>query len=284
MKSRPHFWSIWDWLTWRRPRQQRRTFGLRHDEAEQKKIMTTTSDKVAIVTGGSRGIGKAIALRLGSDGFAVAIGYAGNQARADETVAEIQAQGGRAIAVKGNVGEPSDVTALFSAAQQAFGHIDVVVSNAGEMALAPIRDESLDIFDRMMATNVRGTFLVLAKAAEILQSGGRIVALSSSVIAKATPGYGPYIASKSAVEGLVHVLANELRGRNVTVNAVAPGPVGTELFLKGKTEEQIAMLANMAPLQRLGDPADIANAVAFLAGADGGWVNGQIVRVNGGFA
>ncbi|WP_341524356.1 SDR family oxidoreductase [Pseudomonas sp. G.S.17] len=237
-----------------------------------------------MVTGGSRGIGKAIALRLARDGFAVAIGYAGSQDRADNTVDEIKATGGRAIAVKGNVAEPGDVTALFSAAQETFGRIDAVVSNAGEMELAPIREDSLAVFDRMMDTNVRGTFLVLAKAAEMLPHGGRIVALSSSVIAKATPGYGPYIASKSAVEGLVHVLANELRGRKVTVNAVAPGPVGTELFLKGKTEEQISMLANMAPLQRLGEPNDIANAVAFLLGTDGGWVNSQVVRVNGGFA
>lgn len=246
--------------------------------------MTTTADKVAIVTGGSRGIGKAIALRLARDGFAVAIGYAGNQGRADNTVDEVKALGGRAIAVKGNVAEPGDVHALFSVAQETFGRIDAVVSNAGEMEFALIREDSLAAFDRMMDTNVRGTFLVLAKAAEMLPDGGRIVVLSSSVIAKATPGYGPYIASKSAVEGLVHVLANELRGRKVTVNAVAPGPVGTELFLKGKTEEQISMLANMAPLQRLGEPDDIANAVAFLLGMDGGWVNSQIVRVNGGFA
>lgn len=246
--------------------------------------MTTAADKVAIVTGGSRGIGKAIAMRLARDGFAVAIGYAGNQTEADNTVAAIKAQGGRAIAVKGNVAEAGDVGALFSATRETFGRIDAVVSNAGEMALAPIKVESLAAFERMMGTNVRGTFLVLAKAAEILPDGGRIVALSSSVIAKATPGYGPYIASKSAVEGLVHVLANELRGRKVTVNAVAPGPVSTELFSKGKTEEQMSMLANMAPLQRLGEPDDIANAVAFLLGTDGGWVNSQIVRVNGGFA
>lgn len=246
--------------------------------------MSIPSGRAALITGASRGIGKAIALRLAHDGFAVAIGYAGNQVQADQTVAEIRAQGGHAIAVKGDVAEPGAVAALFSAAQQAFGRIDAVVSNAGAMALAPIREDGLAAFDRIMATNARGTFLVLAKAAEVLRDGGRVVALSSSVIAKSTPGYGPYIASKSAVEGLVRVLANELRGRNVTVNAVAPGPVGTALFLDGKTAEKIATLANMAPLQRLGDPADIANAVAFLVGPDGGWVNGQIVRVNGGFA
>lgn len=246
--------------------------------------MRSSQNKVAIVTGGSRGIGKAIALRLAADGFAVAIGYAGNQEQADATVARIVQRGGHAIAVKGNIAEQADITTLFTATQDAFGRIDAVISNAGVMELVPIKEDSLAAFDRMMATNVRGTFLLLAKAAEVLQEGGRIVALSTSVIAKSLPGYGPYIASKSAVEGLVHVLANELRGRQITVNAIAPGPVGTELFLNGKSGEQIAALANMAPLQRLGEPDDIANAVAFLVGPDGGWVNSQVVRVNGGFA
>jgi 3-oxoacyl-[acyl-carrier protein] reductase len=246
--------------------------------------MNTSTNKAAIVTGGSRGIGKAIALRLARDGFAVTIGFAGNQEQADATVAEIAAAGGRAIAVQGDVAQPTAIAALFNATQDAFGRIDAVVANAGVMELVPIEEDSLAAFDRMMATNVRGTFLLLAKAAEVLPEGGRIVALSTSVIAKSLPGYGPYIASKSAVEGLVHVLANELRGRKITVNAIAPGPVGTELFLNGKSPEQIAALANMAPLQRLGEPDDIANAVSFLLGPDGGWVNSQVVRVNGGFA
>jgi 3-oxoacyl-[acyl-carrier protein] reductase len=246
--------------------------------------MNTSTNQAAIVTGGSRGIGKAIALRLARDGFAVTIGFAGNQEQADATVAEIAAAGGRAIAVRGDVAEPAAIAALFNATQDAFGRIDAVVANAGVMELVPIKEDSLAAFDRMMATNVRGTFLLLAKAAEVLPEGGRIVALSTSVIAKSLPGYGPYIASKSAVEGLVHVLANELRGRKITVNAIAPGPVGTDLFLNGKSSEQIAALANMAPLQRLGEPDDIANAVSFLLGPDGGWVNSQVVRVNGGFA
>lgn len=240
--------------------------------------------KAAIVTGASRGIGRYIALRLASDGFAVAIGYAGNQVQADAVVAEIQAKGGTAIAIRGNVADVDDVTRLFSSARDAFGRLDAVVSNAGIMSLAPIKVDNAEKLDQMLRTNVRGTFLVLAKAAEVLGDGGRIVALSTSVIARATPGYGPYIASKSAVESLVHVLANELRGRNITVNAVAPGPVATELFFNGKTEEQIMMLAKMSPMERLGQPLDIANAVSFLVGKDGGWVNSQVVRVNGGFA
>lgn len=246
--------------------------------------MNKKPTKVAVVTGASRGIGKDIALRLAADGFAVAIGYAGNRAQADETVEEIEANGGSAIAVQGDISRPEDVDRLFSATLQSFGGLDAVVSNAGVMDLAPINSANVEALDRMMTTNVRGTFLVLAKAAEMLGRGGRIVALSTSVIAKATPGYGPYIASKAAVEGLVHVLANELRGRNITVNAVAPGPVATELFMKGKTEEQVTMLSKMAPLERLGQPIDVANAVSFLLGKDGAWVNSQVVRVNGGFA
>ena len=246
--------------------------------------MSTTASKVAIVTGASRGISKDIALRLASEGFAVVIGYAGHEEQAADTVAQVQALGGRALAVQGDVSRAEDVDKLFAAARQAFGRVDAVVSNAGVMDLAPIKTASVAALDRMMSINVRGTFLVLAKAAEVLGEGGRIVALSTSVIAKATPGYGPYIASKAAVEGLVHVLANELRGRGITVNAVAPGPVATELFMKGKTGEQVAMLAAMSPLERLGQPGDIANVVSFLLGSDGGWVNSQVVRVNGGFA
>lgn len=246
--------------------------------------MNKKPTKVAIVTGASRGIGKDIALRLAADGFTVAISYVGNRVQADETVKEIEWHDGSAIAIQGDVSRPEDVDRLFSATLQSFGSLDAVVSNAGVMDLVPIKSANVEALDRMMATNVRGNFLVLAKAAEMLSGGGRIVALSTSVIAKSTPGYGPYIASKAAVEGLVHVLANELRGRNITVNAVAPGPVATELFMKGKTEEQVTMLSKMAPLERLGQPVDVANAVSFLLGKDGAWVNSQVVRVNGGFA
>lgn len=240
--------------------------------------------KVAIVTGGSRGIGQAIATRLAADGFAVVVNYAGNAAKAQETVTAIEAAGGQAIAIQGDVGNPDDVTALFADAKQAFGRIDVVVNSAGIMPMAPINEASLADFDKVIATNLRGAFLVLGKAAANLGEGGRIIALSSSVIAKSFPSYGPYIASKAGVEGLVHVLANELRGRGITVNAVAPGPVGTELLLNGKTPEQIAQLSKVAPLERLGAPQDIAGVVSFLAGPDGGWVNSQVVRANGGFA
>jgi 3-oxoacyl-[acyl-carrier protein] reductase len=246
--------------------------------------MTDKIVQTAIVTGGSRGIGQAIATRLAADGFAVVVNFTHNAAKAQETVATIEAAGGKAIAVQADVGQPDEVAALFRAAKDAFGRIDVVVNSAGVMPMATISEASLADFDKVIATNLRGAFLVLAQAAAHVEDGGRIIALSTSVIAKSFPAYGPYIASKAGVEGLVHVLANELRGRRITVNAVAPGPVGTDLFLDGKTPEQIQHIAQLAPLERLGTPEDIASAVAFLAGPDGGWINSQVLRANGGFA
>jgi 3-oxoacyl-[acyl-carrier protein] reductase len=206
--------------------------------------------KTAIVTGASRGIGRAIAKRLASDGFAVVVNYAGNAAKAEETVAAIGAAGGRAIALRADVANAADVDRLFKKALETFKSVDVVVNSAGIMPLSPIAEGDLDTFDKVIATNLRGAFLVLGQAAKHVSSRGRIIALSSSVIAKAFPNYGPYMASKAGVEGLVHVLANELRGRNVAVNAVAPGPVATELFLAGKTEAQIAQLSKLSPLER----------------------------------
>ena len=246
--------------------------------------MGETAKKVAIVTGASRGIGRAIATRLAADGHAVVVNYAGNQAAAQAAVAEIQAAGGTATAIQADVSDPAAVQQLFAGAKEAFGRIDIVVNNGGLMKTGPIAEMSLADFDQMLAVNLRGSFLVMAEAARHLSNGGRFIALSSSVIAKNLPGYGPYIASKAGVEGLVKVFAHELRGRGITVNAVAPGPVATELFYQGKSDDLVAQIVKQSPLQRIGQPGDIADVVSFLTGPTGGWINAQTVRANGGFA
>ena len=245
--------------------------------------MTHALTKSVIVTGASRGIGRAVAIRLARDGLAVTVNYAGNATKAEEVVTEIKSHGGQAMAVQANVANGAEVKHLFKETIDIFGGINVVVNCAGIMPLSPIAEGDLELFDKVISTNLRGTFVVLGQAARTVSSGGRIIVFSSSVIAMAFPTYGPYIASKAGVEGLVRVLANEIRGRNITVNAVAPGPVATELFLTGKSEAQIDQLRKLSPLERLGQPADIANVVSFLAGPDGGWINGQILRANGGF-
>ncbi len=247
-------------------------------------IMKTSPTKTAVVTGASGGIGRVVAKRLASDGFAVTVHYAGNPAKAEAVVAEINNAGGKAISVQADVTKPGDVETLFKQTLEAFGKVDVVVHSAGIMPLLPISGGDVEAFDKVITTNLRGSFLVLVQAAQHVPAGGRIIAFSSSVIAKSFPNYGPYIASKAGVEGLVRVLANELRGRNITVNAVAPGPIPTELFLKGKTQAQIEEFRKLPPLERLGQAEDVAGVVSFLASPDGGWVNAQVLRANGGFA
>jgi 3-oxoacyl-[acyl-carrier protein] reductase len=246
--------------------------------------MTNMVVKSAIVTGGAGGIGRAVAKRLARDGFCIAVNYSGNPDKAQTVVAEIESAGGIAISVKADVSVREDVERLFRETVAAFGSLEVVIHCAGIMPLLPISGGDVEGFDKVVAINLRGCFLVMGEAAKHLTAGGRIVAFSSSVIAKSFPNYGPYIATKAGVEGLVRVLANELHGRNITVNAVAPGPVATPLFLKGKSAEQISEFGKIAPLERLGQPEDIADVVSFLAGPDGGWVNAQVLRANGGFA
>src|SRR3954469_25687665 len=245
--------------------------------------MTSPSSKTALITGASGGIGKAVAKRLAKDGFDIVVHYAGNPAKAEELASEIKQAGAAAIAVKADVAIAAEVGNLFKSSLDRFGHLDVVVHLAGIMPLFPISSGDVESFDKVIATNLRGTFLVLSQAAQHLTSGGRIMAFSRSVLAKSFPNYGAYIASKAGVEGLVHVLANELRGRNITVNAVAPGQVRTELFLKGKSDALIDELRKMNPLERLGEPEDFARVVSFLAGPEGGWINSQVLQVNGGF-
>ena len=214
--------------------------------------MGETAKKVAIVTGASRGIGQAIAKRMGQDGYAVVVNYASNQAAAAGVATEIQASGGTAIAIQADVSDPAAVQQLFAATKEAFGRVDTVVNNGGLMKNGLIAEMSLADFDQMLAVNLRGSFLMMAEAARQLEDGGRFIALSSSVIAKSLPGYGPYIASKAGVEGLVKVFANELRGRGITVNAVAPGPVATELFYQGKSDALVAQIVKQSPLERIG--------------------------------
>ena len=238
--------------------------------------------RTAIVTGGSKGIGAAIARRLSRDGVAVAINYAHDGDAAATLLAEITASGGRAVTVQADVGDPAGARQLFDAAEQAFGPVDVLVNNAGSMLLSPIVDCSDDLFERQVALNLGGVFRGMREAGRRLREGGRIISFSSSVVGLYQPGYGIYAATKAAVEAMTHVLAKELGPRRITVNAVAPGPVETELFLKGKDERQVRAIAAANPFGRIGQPDDIASVVAFLAGPDAGWVNGQVLRANGG--
>ena len=243
-----------------------------------------TTRKVAIVTGASRGIGASVARQLAADGFAVAINYASNAAEAEALVAALQESGHRAVAIKADVSNVAEVRQLFEQAEQALGKVDVLVNNAGILKTVPLADTSDELFDQTFAVNTRGTFNTLREAAKRLNDGGRIVNFSSTTLALNLPGYAVYNATKAAVEAMTHVFAKELRGRNITVNAVAPGPVATELFLHGKTPEQIHQFSKMPPLERLGQPDDIAHVVSFLAGPQAGWVNGQVLRANGGLA
>lgn len=244
--------------------------------------MHDKTDRVALVTGASRGIGAAIAERLATDGFSVIVNYAGRVADADGLVAKIEAKGGRAIAVQADISDPDAVTRMFDAAEAGFGGIDVLVNNAGMMKLAHLADSDDALFDSQIAINLKGVFNTLREASKRLRDGARIINLSSSVVGLAPATYGVYAATKAGVEAMTHVLTKELRGRNITVNAIAPGPTATDLFLDGKPQAVIDNLAKAAPLERLGKPEDIAAAVAFLAGPDGAWINGQILRANGG--
>lgn len=237
--------------------------------------------RVALVTGGSGGIGKAACERLAHAGMAVAVHYAGNNSKADAIVSGITSSGGRAIAVGGDVAEESDMVAAFEEVEAQFGGVDVVVNTAGIMLLGPLASFSLDDLDRMHRVNIRGTFVVSQQAVRRVRPGGAIINFSTSVSKLQFPGYSAYAASKGAVNAMTLILAREMRGKDVTVNAIAPGPTATDLFLDGKTDAEVDALRKVSPLERLGTPADIAEAVAFLAGP-GRWVNGQIIYVNGG--
>ena len=244
--------------------------------------MTTKSTKSAIVTGASRGIGSAIAERLAYDGFSAVVNYSGSEGEASALAKKINANGGRAITVQADVSKPGDVVRLFDATEKEFGGVDVLVNNAGIMALSSLATTDDATFDRVIAVNLKGTFNGLREAAKRLRPGGRIINFSTSVVGTKLETYGIYAATKSAIETLTAILSKELRGKSITVNAIAPGPTATDLFLRGKSQELIDRFAKMNPLERLGTPQDIAAVVAFLAGPDGAWVNGQVLRANGG--
>jgi 3-oxoacyl-[acyl-carrier protein] reductase len=239
--------------------------------------------KIALVTGSSRGIGRAIAERLCREGASVAINYISNANSAEEIAAEMKAAGGDAITLPADVSKLEDIQRLFDQAIDHFGRLDILVNNAGIRISKNVADIDEAEYDRLFAINVKGTFFASQLAARRLSDGGRIINISSAVTRMMLPGYSIYAASKGAVDQITRVLAKELGSRHITVNAVAPGPVDTELFRDGKSDEQIQQMAQMAALGRIGEVQDIADAVAFLAGDDARWITGQIIHVNGGF-
>jgi 3-oxoacyl-[acyl-carrier protein] reductase len=242
----------------------------------------SNQSRTAIVTGASRGIGAAIAQRLAADGLRIVVNYSSSPAEADAVVAAIVEAGGEARAIRANVADAAEMTALFDQAEAAFGPVDVLVNNAGILTVAPLAQVSDEEFERIFSINLKGSFNGMREAARRLRDGGRIINFSTSIVGHYLPGYGPYAATKAAVEALTAVLAKELGGRGITVNAVAPGPVGTEMLINSRPAEMLQRLAAESPLNRLGEPDDIARVVAFLASPESEWVNGQTIRANGG--
>jgi 3-oxoacyl-[acyl-carrier protein] reductase len=238
--------------------------------------------KVALVTGASRGIGRAIALRLGREAVSVVVNYSGNAQAAGETLAAVEGAGGKAVAIRADVGQVAEVARLFDESIAHFGRLDILVNNAGSLINRPIADVTEEEYDRLFSVNVKGVFFACQQAARRMADGGRIVNFSSSTTALMLPTYGAYVATKGAVEQMSRVLAKELGPRGITVNVVSPGPTDTELFGQGKTEQDKQRFAQMAALGRLGRPEDIADVVAWLAGDEARWVTGQNIRANGG--
>ncbi len=246
--------------------------------------MGSLAGKVAIVTGASRGIGRAIALKLASNGASVVVNYAGNTEKAQEVVTEIEKLQVQAISVQADVSKVAEIQQLFDQTIERFGKVDILVNNAGITFYKLITEVTEEDFDKIFAINVKGTYFACQQAAQHMADGGRIINFSSSTTAMMLPKYSAYVATKGAVEQTTRVLAKELGAKGITVNVISPGPTDTELFRQGKTEEQINNFAQMAALGRLGQVQDLADVVAFLASDEARWITGQNIRVNGGIA
>lgn len=242
------------------------------------------ADKVAVVTGASRGIGRGIAMDLANHGYAVVINYVSSVEDARKVVAEIENAGGRAVAVQADVGDPAAAEILFSRAEEQFGAVDVLVNNAGVLVVKPISEMDQQTFDRVLSVNISGTFGAIKQAVTRMRDGGRIINFSSTALHTSFPGYVAYNATKAAVEAMTRVLAKEFAPRGITVNTVAPGPVATELFFKGKSQEKIDDMARLSPFGRLGEVDDVVPLVSFLCSPAGRWISGQSIRVNGALA
>ena len=246
--------------------------------------MKSLNNKVAIVTGSSRGIGAQIAITLAEAGASVVINYSSNQKPADKVVSEIKANGGSAIAIKADISSPEEVKLMFDSAISQFGKINILINNAGSILYKTIQDTTDDDFDKIFSVNVKGTFNTLREAAPRLENDGRIINLSSSMTRLMLPTYGAYCATKGAVEQLTRVFSKEVGARNITVNSISPGPINTELFTAGKSKEVINRLASMSAFDRIGEPVDVARIVSFLVSEEASWVTGQNIGANGGFA